>query len=478
MRGGGYGVIIRPLVNFAVGMFIFLSGYLTKENENGVYRDIIYRRIKKIIVPYIIWSFIFAIVNRRINTFIPDVFMSKCNGIYYFILVYIQMVLLIPVTFKLLRSRFSKLGWFVTPVSIFLIRYISLWFNIELGFPFQGELFVFWFGFYYLGVSLKNGYINLQLSPKCLTNLCLFSLVIQGVEGFIWYWMGNFDMATTQLKMSSIITTGLFCISAYIYIEAGDLNLNEQPVVLKKFLKVLGDNSFGIYLCHMLIIRILNKLVPMANIFPINAIFVIMISTVCVMMAHRILGKHACQRLKVQDFWTKVLGVYYSVFTALLAIIGVKEGAEFLTLPSACFTVAVALIVCATNAQNFAGRAHDLEVNVEDLKSLEDEIKIGKLDGENGHIDGYKKYRKKCRDSEEEGILDRYKYYGYKCYKYIVYRSTNNTLMSEKRQYVTSKGIYKNANDPCEILVERVESIIDDEAHKWVATFKETKEDA
>lgn len=290
---GGYGVAIRPFVNFAVGMFIFLSGYLTKENENGVYRDIIYRRIKKIIVPYIIWSFIFAIVNRRINTFIPDVFMSKCNGIYYFILVYIQMVLLIPVTFKLLQSRFSKLGWFVTPVSIFLIRYISLWFNIELGFPFQGELFVFWFGFYYLGVSLKNGYINLQLSPKCLTNLCLFSLVIQGVEGFIWYWMGNFDMATTQLKMSSIITTGLFCIRAYIYIEADDLNLNEQPVILKKFLKVLGDNSFGIYLSHMLIIKILNKLVPMANIFPINAIFVIMISTVCVMMAHRILGKHA-----------------------------------------------------------------------------------------------------------------------------------------------------------------------------------------
>ena len=219
--------------------------------------------------------------------------MSKCNGIYYFILVYIQMVLLIPVTFKLLQSRFSKLGWFVTPVSIFLIRYISLWFNIELGFPFQGELFVFWFGFYYLGVSLKNRYINLQLSKKYLTNLCLFSLVIQGVEGFIWYWMGNFDMATTQLKMSSIITTGLFCIRAYIYIEADDLNLNEQPVILKKFLKVLGDNSFGIYLSHMLIIKILNKLVPMANIFPINAIFVIMISTVCVMMAHRILGKHA-----------------------------------------------------------------------------------------------------------------------------------------------------------------------------------------
>lgn len=79
----------------------------------------------------------------------------------------------------------------------------------------------------------------------------------------------------------------------YIYIEASDLNLNEQPVILKKFLKVLGDNSFGIYPSHMLIIRILNKLVPIVNIFPINAIFVIMISTVCLMMAHGILGKYA-----------------------------------------------------------------------------------------------------------------------------------------------------------------------------------------
>ena len=33
---GGTGVAIRPFVNFAVGMFIFLFGYLTKESENGV----------------------------------------------------------------------------------------------------------------------------------------------------------------------------------------------------------------------------------------------------------------------------------------------------------------------------------------------------------------------------------------------------------------------------------------------------------
>lgn len=100
-------------------------------------------------------------------------------------------------------------------------------------------------------------------------------------------------MATTQLKMSSIITTGLFCIRSYRYIEGDDSKFNDQPFILKKLLKILGDNSFGIYLCHMLIIRILNKLVPILNIFPINGIFVIVISTMCVIIAHRILGKYA-----------------------------------------------------------------------------------------------------------------------------------------------------------------------------------------
>ena len=128
----------------------------------------------------------------------------------------------------------------------------------------------------------------------------------------------------------------------------------------------------------------------------------------------------ACQRLKIQDFWTKILGTYYSIFTALLAIISVKENADFLALPSACFTVAVAILVCVTNAQNFAGRAHDLAVNVQDLKSLEDSIQIDKVNGEDICKEGYKKYRKKCADSEEEGLIDRYKYYGCKRYKYII----------------------------------------------------------
>lgn len=61
--------------------------------------------------------------------------------------------------------------------------------------------------------------------------------------------------------------------------------------------------------------------------------------------------------------------------------------------------------------------------------------------------------------------------------KWILYRSTNNALMSEKRKYLTLEENYKDIENPFGEFVKQVESIIDDEAHKWVTTFKEKKGD-
>lgn len=44
-------------------------------------------------------------------------------------------------------------------------------------------------------------------------------------------------------------------------------------------------------------------------------------------------------------------------------MLGVKIGESYLTIPAACFTVTVAIMVCFFNSQGFARRAHDLEWN-------------------------------------------------------------------------------------------------------------------
>ena len=118
--------------------------------------------------------------------------------------------------------------------------------------------------------------------------------------------------------------------------------------------------------------------------------------------------EYAWERLKVLEFWNKILEVYYSVFTAVLSVVGVMEGASFIALPSACLTVAVAIIVCFANAQNYSRRAHDLEANISDLS-----IFLSKLSSlvECGKYENFvEEFYKKCGDSERPSLVDRYKY--------------------------------------------------------------------
>lgn len=57
--------------------------------------------------------------------------------------------------------------------------------------------------------------------------------------------------------------------------------------------------------------------------------------------------------------------------------------------------------------------------------------------------------------------------------KWILYRNTNNALMSEVRFFAASEGEYQNQEERFGIFVEKVESIIGDEARKWNETVTE-----
>ncbi len=133
------------------------------------------------------------------------------------------------------------------------------------------------------------------------------------------------------------------------------------------------------------------------------------------------LRENAYQRIKTLDFWTKILEIYYSVFTALLSVIGVKIGGDFLAIPSACFTVTVAILVCFFNSQGFSRRAHDLEANLMDLKIFKKNLELEKEKCEEA------KYKKACQefykkqgDSEYPSLLDEWKENKYQKWKKTV----------------------------------------------------------
>jgi surface polysaccharide O-acyltransferase-like enzyme len=153
-------VYLRPFLNFCVGMFLFLSGMLSDSNSWHVKK-----RIMKILIPYILWTFIYSLFNsyRSLFLFPQNFFKSLITAssaaVMYYVFVYIQLTLLIPVIDKLARSKSSLLGFLISPLEILFMKTIPVLFGYEFNRLITnviGISCIGWFIFFYMGYVLGN----------------------------------------------------------------------------------------------------------------------------------------------------------------------------------------------------------------------------------------------------------------------------------------------------------------------------------
>lgn len=290
--GGFAGVVTRPFLNFAVAMFIFLSGYLTKLNIPDT-KSFYKKRLIKILVPYTIWSIIYTACSGTWDGFVQKFFTAQCCSVYYYIFIYALFVLLTPLISKLIQSKYSWIGWVITPVSLLLTRYITAFTGMSLPSELFSFLFTNWFIFYYLGMCLGNKKINYNTSTAKTAVFLFVSLTLSILEGSLWFKFGNYDMATTQLRFTSMLTSLSTMLLSYKYLT-GQI----KPVLsckitafISRVLVCIGDCSFGIYLSHILIMRLWNTFIVTNLPFPLHSILIIAISTCCVLIGKKILTK-------------------------------------------------------------------------------------------------------------------------------------------------------------------------------------------
>ena len=116
---GEWQVFCKPFINFAVAAFIFLSGYLTKA-ENDDWMAFYRRRIMRVAVPYVIWTILdslFDMITGNPVSLLKNLLSANANVSLYYIFVYVQFVLLTPLIGRLAKSRYCFFGWLVSPVS-------------------------------------------------------------------------------------------------------------------------------------------------------------------------------------------------------------------------------------------------------------------------------------------------------------------------------------------------------------------------
>jgi len=289
--GGLAQVWCRPFINFSVGLFLFLSGLLSSvEKWNPK------KRIIKVIIPYFIWTLVYVVIyNYKTPYSLPLIYVknlltANSAAIMYYIFVYCEFTLLIPLIDKLSKSKIKWIGFLISPVEIIVMRLFPLILGYELNKYVAMVLNISclgWFTYFYLGYLIGNKRIEIKASTLKLVVAWGIAIVLQILEGY-WYLSMGEQNCGTQVKLLAILAGSLFMLLAYKYITY-------ENAPSSKFLKILGDKSFGIYFSHLAIMSVLGK-IPFYKtivIYPFNAIVAIMVSLICVIIGGKILGRFA-----------------------------------------------------------------------------------------------------------------------------------------------------------------------------------------
>lgn len=157
-------------------------------------------------------------------------------------------------------------------------------------------LFPAWLLFYVLG--LDWGKVGRAAARRCslLPGLLVACLFLQLVSGCAWLAWGDYNMATTQLKLSSMAT------SAVLVVLIGLTGHRLRQLFARSHLVKLGDLSFGIYLCHILVLSVVTKVlgfvaIPLLMATVVNLAVTLVVSACVVATGATLLPRKVCEVL-------------------------------------------------------------------------------------------------------------------------------------------------------------------------------------
>lgn len=263
-------LVIDQLGKFAVATFIFIAGSFIAYATSGGKRDslwaIIRPRLKSLMWPWLIWSVIFWVgqyfqgSSLSLNNLWCTLFIQ-----YYFVPLLMFYYLLAPMIIKEVKSNPIRLLIWVSVIQLLsmVLFYARIyWPNfpevlkpwVDMG-PLSYLRFAFYFPF---GIvcrlfadRVKWRFDRFRILLPWLTLLLFFlsvgeAAIAYSIGGEVW------PRGNDQTKLTSV----LFSISLFLCFAIFDT----LTVPLNRFVNQLGARSYGLYLCHYLVVGIIAKI--------------------------------------------------------------------------------------------------------------------------------------------------------------------------------------------------------------------------
>ena len=299
------GLLFRGVFNFAVGLFFAFSGYFSPDIERlkecGIFRYY-YNRLLPIWIPYFLWTCLYLLLNdwhALLNIFrlTKALLLGTGIGIGYFVIVLSSLIVIHPLLAKAGKGRALQIGALLSAVSVAVLYYVRLRYHDHpyARFPFTALPFTTWAVFFYLGFYLKGERLLGLIRNNSLTVVLVSLFIGNLVESVLLSsYTGVASVAASQVKATTFLYTSGVCIYALIY----------SPSVLEgnRSLIWIGRRSYVIYLCHMLFLSQVSKiLVPLLHIqiiyIPSAVVASISLACLCILVAERILPPIFCSSI-------------------------------------------------------------------------------------------------------------------------------------------------------------------------------------
>lgn len=259
----------RQMLNFAVPSFIFMSGYWMAKKTEGITGanciNFLRKRLLRVMIPFLFWSLVYFgyAVAKMHDINVAQMPLMFFTGTYtyhlYFVVVIAQLyILTVPLNFIDSRPYGFISILMLNMVGLLIIYHFCLsgYWHTYADFHKINSPFYEWIIFYYIGLKLGNvddkRYIPRNIHVFIMHAL-LIAMVISMMEAIIISKFKHGEMSDSALKFSSFIysTCIIFCF----------LVLRERLQTWPRFLVILGEYSFGIYLVHGIVLRGLVRVV-------------------------------------------------------------------------------------------------------------------------------------------------------------------------------------------------------------------------
>ncbi len=248
------------MVRFCVPVFFMLSGALLLSKDYKL-SYFLKKRFWRIIPPLIFWSLIYIFYDYILTgdksfTFIDFIKLIIKNILYksqfhlWFVYSLLGLYLFIPILRKWIKNSSNNEILYFLGIWLATIIYKLPYFNTYLpNIPltnFTGFVGYLVLGYYLSTIKIRNRYIPF-----------LFIIIGTGVTIYGTYYL-TYEKNEFYEYLYGYLTPNVLLSSIGIFLIAKNFKLKNKRI--KNSIVFLSDQSFGIYLAHILILTLLNKI--------------------------------------------------------------------------------------------------------------------------------------------------------------------------------------------------------------------------